>query len=335
MDYELRIESQAHRLPEAWDLLAGDNPYLKRDFLSFIERTEADYQPRYYMLYAHSGELDSYFIAHRRRGYNLGMFSPVNLPITVTLIYLPMCVTRSGVVLGSLREAVFREIQAIKGFKMVLNLPDGEVDSFAVGLTCPKCILTLRWSSLEDYLGSMRSPYRNHYKRILKKTAGLTIRHLENGTAFDNLLYSLYCYVRDSSRVRIERLSKAYFQGEMFRLFVAEEQGRPVGFVQLLENGTELIFEFVGLDYQCNARLPVYHRLLLEIVDYGIRGGFRAIDFGQTADDTKLKLGCKYTYLYAALHHSNPLINAVCRKFAPFLEYKPLTTRFRVFKEKL
>ena len=141
--------------------------------------------------------------------------------------------------------------------------------------------------------------------------------------------------MRDSSRVRIERLSKAYFQGEIFRLFVAEEQGRPVGFVQLLENGTELIFEFVGLDYQCNARLPVYHRLLLEIVDYGIRGGFCTIDFGQTADDTKLKLGCKYTYLYAALHHSNPLINAVCRKFAPFLEYKPLTTRFRVFKEEL
>ena len=73
--------------------------------------------------------------------------------------------------------------------------------------------------------------------------------------------------------------------------------------------------------------------MLLEIVDYGIRKGFRTIDFGQTADDTKLKLGSGYTYLYAALHHSNPLVNALCRKFAPFLEYKPLETRFRVFKE--
>lgn len=56
MDYELRIENRAHRLPEAWDRLAGDNPYLKRAFLAFIEETEADYQPRYYMLYDHSGE---------------------------------------------------------------------------------------------------------------------------------------------------------------------------------------------------------------------------------------------------------------------------------------
>lgn len=133
--------------------------------------------------------------------------------------------------------------------------------------------------------------------------------------------------------MRIERLSKAYFQGDMFRLFVAEEEGEPVGFVQLLENGDELIFEFVGLDYRCNARLSVYHRMLLEIVDYGIRGGFRTIDFGQTADDTKLKLGCKYTFLYAALHHSNPLINNLCRRLAHILEYKPLQTRFRVFKE--
>lgn len=335
MDYEVRVETRAKRLPEAWDRLGGDNPYLKRDFLAFVEGTEEDYQPSYHMLYNRAGQLDSYFVAHRRKGYNLGMFSPVDLPITVTLIYLPMCVTRSGVVLGELREALFREIRAIRGFKMVLNLPDGAVDGFAVGLTCPKCILTLRWNSLEEYLGSMRSPYRNHYKRILKKTAGLTIRYLEDGGGFDDRLHSLYCNVRDSSRVRIERLSKAYFQGEMFRLFVAEEGGEPVGFVQLLENGEELIFEFVGLDYRCNARLPVYHRMLLEIVDYGIRKGFRTIDFGQTADDTKLKLGCRYTRLYAALHHSNPLVNALCRRFAPFLEYKPVKTRFRVFKEEL
>ena len=151
MTYEVKRETRAERLPPEWDRLAGDNPYLKRAFLSFVERTEEDYRPLYCMLYDQSDRLDSYFVAHRRRGYNLGMFSPVDLPIPVTLIYLPMCVTRSGVVLGALREELFREIRAIKGFKMVLNLPDGEVDGFAVGLTCPKCILTLRWDSLESY----------------------------------------------------------------------------------------------------------------------------------------------------------------------------------------
>ena len=335
MTYKTKQETQARCLPEDWDRLAGDNPYLKRDFLAFVEETEEDYRPVYHMIFSPEGRLDSYFVAFRRRGYNLGMFSPVNLPISVTLIYLPMCVTRSGVVLGELREAVFREIRAIKGFKMVLNLPDGDVDGFAVGLTCPKCILTLRWDNFSDYLNSMRSSYRNHYKRILNKSAGLTIRYLEDGSAFDDRFYRLYRNVVDRSRVKIETLSKAYFQGSQFRLFAAEYRGEPVGFVQLLENGEELIFEFVGVDYSYNDHIPVYHRMLLEIVDYGLRKGFRTIDFGQTADDTKLKLGCGYTYLYAALHHSNPLVNGLCRRFAPFLEYKPLKTRFRVFKEEL
>jgi hypothetical protein len=37
--------------------------------------------------------------------------------------------------------------------------------------------------------------------------------------------------------------------------------------------------------------------------------------------------------LYAALHHSNPLVNGVCKLLAPKLQYRPLTTKFHVFKE--
>ena len=75
-----------------------------------------------------------------------------------------------------------------------------------------------------------------------------------------------------------------------------------------------------------------YHRILLEIVRYGIENNFRTIDFGQTADESKLKLGSEYTMLYAYLHHSNPLVNAINRKLAKYIEYKPITTEYRVFK---
>lgn len=329
----VKIETAAARLPRDWDRLAGDNPYLKRDFLAFVEGTEKDFHPTYHLFYTEAGEPDSLFVSFPRKGYNLGMFSPVNLPIPVTLVYLPMCVTRSGIVLGRRREEVLAYIRAMPGFKMVLNLPDGAAEGFAVGLTCPKCILRLRWDSFDSYLGSMRSGYRNHYKRILNKTAGLTIRYLEDGGQFDKGLYRLYRNVVGRSRIRIETLSQAYFQDGRFRLFVAETAEGPAGFVQLLENGSELVFEFVGLDYGHNQAMPVYHRMLLEIVDYGIRRGFQTIDFGQTADDTKLKLGCEYTYLYAALHHANPLVNACCKRLAHKLEYRPLQTRFHVFKE--
>ncbi len=324
--------TKAELLPAEWDEVTRDNIYLQRNFLAFIEKSEHDYKPVYYLFY--DGErLDSVFVSHRRKGYNLGMFTKKDIKIKVTLIYLPMCVTASGLVTGRLKDLVFDTIRSIKGYKMILNLQGGDVKGFATGLTCPKCILDLPFASFDDYLAALRSDYRNRVKKIFRKTDMLDIRFIDNTTEFTEELYGLYLNVLGNSRIRIETLSKEYFTGKMFRVFVAYDADKPVGFVQLLPNGDELVFEFVGLDYDCNEIIPVYHRMLYEIVKYGIENGFKTIDFGQTADDTKLKLGCRYVALYAALHHSNPLVNAVCKILAPKLEYKPIKTQFHVFRE--
>lgn len=322
---------KAAELPAEWDVVIDGNIYLQRDFLSFIEKSEHDYEPVYYLFYD-GDTLDSVFVSYRRRGYNLGMFTKIDLKIKVTLIYLPMCVTANSIVTGKLKDLVFDTIRAIKGYKMILNLPDGDVKGFATGLTCPKCILDLPFASFDEYVAALRSDYRNRVKKVFRKTAQLDIRFIDNQTQFSEELYNLYLNVLGNSRIRIETLSKEYFSGKMFRVFVAYREDKPVGFVQLLPDGDELVFEFVGLDYDCNENMPVYHRMLYEIVRYGIENGFKTIDFGQTADDTKLKLGCRYVMLYAALHHGNPVVNTVCKLFAPKLQYKPIKTDFHVFK---
>jgi hypothetical protein len=143
----------------------------------------------------------------------------------------------------------------------------------------------------------------------------------------------MYLQVVRRSRLVIETLSIEFFRGHYFEIFVLEDDTGPQGFVQLLANGSELIFEFVGINYATNHDYDTYQRLLLEIVRYGIENGFSSIDFGQTADDTKLKLGCEYRDLWAALHHSNPLIMWGARLLTKKLEYQPLTTSFQVFKE--
>ena len=60
---------------------------------------------------------------------------------------------------------------------------------------------------------------------------------------------------------------------------------------------------------------------------------FKTIDFGQTADESKLKLGSKYTMLYAYLHDTNPIKNFINKRLASVIEYKPITTKFNVYKE--
>lgn len=324
--------THARDLPDEWDVLTKDNVYLSRYFLDFIEGTEKDYEPTYYLFYKDE-KADSCFVTHRRKKYNLTMFTKFNMPITVMFIYLPMSVTASGMVVGELKKEVFEKIKSIKGYKMTLNLPFNDVDGFAVGLTCPKCILDLDFSSFDDYAERLRSNYRAKLKKVMKKSEKLQLRFIDNKTEFTDEFYEMYQNVLNRSRLRIETLSKEYFMGEMFKVFALELDGKAVGFVQLLENGEELIFEFVGVDYDYNEEFSVYHRMLYEIIRYGIENGFKRIDFGQTADDTKLKLGCHYETLYAVLHHTNPIINWVCKKVAPIIEYKPLTTKFNVFKE--
>ena len=325
---------KATQLPKEWDNFVGQNVYLKRDFLTFVEKTEQkEYSPQYYLFYD-KDKLDSAFVCYKRKKYNLGMFTKVKLAITVTLIYFPMCVTEKSIIIGKLKQEVLSEIKKIKGFKMVLNLPDSDMEDFAVGKTCPKCILQLNFSSFEDYLKKLRSDYRNRYKKVLNKTKDFTIEYITSNE-FTDQHYQMYLNTLNKSKIKIETLSKEYFLGEQFVLFDIKHNGNPVGFIQLLPNGKELIFEFVGIDYRYNTDYPIYHRLLLEIVKYGIENKFSSIDFGQTADEIKLKLGGSYVYLYAALHSSNKMINFLCKKIAPKIEYKPVTTKFNVFKENL
>lgn len=330
---EIKQFTSISDVPDEWDAIIGDNIYMSKKFLSFIEEIDKCDQ-RYYMLYD-DGVLDSVFMSYVRRRYNLAMFAKFDLYQKMTMIYVPLSVTRPGLIYGKHLDKVMDFIKTIKGPKIILNIEDVDPRGYAKGLTCPKCILKNRFDSFEHYLGSLRSNYRYRYAKCLKKSSCLKIEYLQDNREFTEQMYDCYLQVYNKSRTRIEKLPIEFFRGDFFKIFVLKNGDRAVGFGQMLENGTELIFEFVGVDYEYNNTYDTYHRILLEIVRYGIENGFETIDFGQTADESKLKLGSEYTMLYAYLHHSNKLINAVNKKLARHIEYRPITTDYRVFKEDL
>lgn len=319
-------------LPNEWDSVVGDNIYLTRKFLAFMETADRE-KKAYYGVYDSSGKLDTVFETIERKGYNLGMFTRLNFKIKITMVYVPLSVTRPGIEYGECLEEAAEFIRGIKGYKIFLNLPDMELNGYAKGLTCPKCVLKIRWSSFDEYMDSLRSNYRYRFRKALKKAAPLKLRYLNSGEEFTDEMYKLYEQVYDKSRIRVEKLTPEFFRGEFFRIFVLEDGEGVRGFVQLLANGGELVFEFVGLDYSVQSKYDTYLAMLLEIIRYAVEHGFKTVDFGQTADDTKLKLGSEYIYLYAYLNHKNRLLNAVCKKLAHRLEYRPVTEKFDVFKK--
>ena len=328
---EIKQFDSITKVPDEWDSIIGDNIYLSKEFLGFMERIDKCKQ-KYYMIYD-DDVLDTIFMTYVRERYNPAMFTKFNLYQRMTMIYVPLSVTRPGIAYNKHLNKAMEFIKTIKGPKMLLNIEDVDPQGFAKGLTCPKCILTNRFDSFDDYMSKLRSNYRYRYTKCFKKSAPLTIEYLENNEDFTEEMYECYLQVYNKSRAHVEKLPIEFFRGKYFKIFVLKNEEKVLGFGQMLPNGTELVFEFVGVDYEYNNTYDTYHRILLEIVKYGIENKFETIDFGQTADESKLKLGSKYTMLYAYMHHSNAMLNGIYKKLAKHIEYKPITTDYNVFKE--
>ena len=326
--------TKAADLPADWEDRIGDNLYMRRAFLEFIESVDK-YEKSYHVFRDAAGKIDTQFMLHTKHNYNLTMFAGLKTKLTMHFVHFPLSVARPGIIYGeATRQTVGAWLRNIKGYKMVLNVDAGyRLQGFARGLTCPRCVLKLKWRSFEAYMEALRSGYRRRYRRALAKSSSLKMYFLDDNRAFDQRLYALYEEVFENSRYKMEKLTTDFFRGAAFKIFVLADAAGPQGFVQLLPNGKELVFEFVGFNHANNHQYDIYIRLLLEIVRYGIDHGYETIDFGQTADEAKLKLGCKYEMLYALVHHSNWLINRLLHFSARFIEYKPLDdSRFHVFK---
>ena len=327
------VYNYLNEVPETWDSLIKDNLYLSKDFLSFIEKNDKCKQ-KYYMVYDEDNNLDTIFMSYVREDFDIATFAKFDMITPTTLIYVPLSVTRPGLMGNKCIDYAFEYIKKIKGPKMVLNLGDYNPKGYAKGMNCSKCIFTNTFNSFDDYMKSLRSNYRRRYKKAFEMSKELTLELLEDNNLFTEEMYDCYLQVVHKSNMVIEVLPIEFFRGKYFKIYVLRNEKKVVGFYQLIENGTELIFEFVGVDYKYNDIYDTYHRMLLEIMKYGINNGFKTIDYGQTADEAKLKLGCKYEMLYAYLHHSNKFINLIYRLLVNIITFKPLEEKFNVFKEK-
>jgi hypothetical protein len=326
---------RATELPAEWDGLCGDNYAMRRSFLALLERGNPCDQ-RYHLFRDRGGRLDSILVTYRLRRMNLFMLTPsLTWNVDATLVHVPVSITRPGFILG---EATRREAEAflrgIKGYLVVLNLDSARaISGFALTRTCARLAVEVRWPSFPAYLASMRNHYRYYFRRAMKAASALSYRMLEDNRLFDERLYALYEQVHEDSRIRLEKLGIEYFRSDAWKIFVYELEGEPLGFIQLYENGDELVFEFIGMDYRHNRAYSVYANLLLKIMEYGIEGGFRTIELGQTTEEMKLRLGAGYQTLYALLRHSSPLLNGLLSAFRNLIAYKPFPDRFNLFKE--
>lgn len=273
---------------------------------------------------------DGCFIVSYKFKLNIFNFKK-SLPLYINLeiIGLPISLSHRGY-FGDINK-VIDLVEKRKGLKLILNADSPIKDG---GRTLSTFIFHNRFDSFKSYLSSMRSSYRRRINMALSKREKISINKIYNKN-FSRDHYELYLNILKRTDNPLEILPIEFFreyESEIYE-FLDKDTKRLIGFIQIKQIENKLFFLFGGFNKEDNKLYDLYYNMLLKIVEIAIEKKVKSIDFGQTAEESKLKLGCieKPKYLY--IHHSNPLINKIIRSFVGYFSYKPYGVKHKVFKD--
>ena len=251
------------------------------------------------------------------------------LKVKVQIIGLPISLSQKGYI-GDLNN-VIKIIKRRKGLKIILNADKPIIEG---AKTLSSFVFNNNFETFDDYLLKLRSSYRRRINIALSKRSNLIIRKIQNSD-FSKNHYNLYLSIMKRTENPLETLPIEYFidyEAEIYE-FMDKSNESIVGFIQLKEFGDKLCFLFGGFYKDDVEKYDIYYNMLLKIVDVGIKKRVKTIEFGQTAEESKLKIGCKEVYKYLYVHHSNSILNFIIQSFLPIMSYKSYKTLHHVFKE--
>ncbi len=145
-------------------------------------------------------------------------------------------------------------------------------------------------------------------------------------------MYQLYLDVYERSAFKLELLSLDFFRNFPAEIYTFQHGKGLLGFIQLYQDSTRLIFMFAGINYKLLNQYDIYLNLLIEIISIGISKACHMIDLGQTGEEIKLKLGCRLEEKFLHVHHSNLFLNKLVKLALPLFSYKMPSYSFNVFK---
>jgi hypothetical protein len=86
-------------------------------------------------------------------------------------------------------------------------------------------------------------------------------------------------------------------------------EGTLIAFSTGIDNGHELNAHFLGLDDQYNTSHQLYLRILLDLIDMGIKQKNEVVNFSRTALEIKSSVGAEPMRPFVLLRAHNQLVN--------------------------
>ena len=259
--------------------------------------------------------------------FNFKNILPLN--VKAQIIGLPISLSQRGY-FGDLNK-VLDIIKKRKGLKIILN---ADTEIIKGSRTLSTFEFTNNFNTFDDYLNKLRSSYRRRLNKALSQRNNIIIRKIINSN-FTPEHYNLYLSIMNRTANPLEILPIEFFKQyeTVIYEFIDKSNENIIGFIQLKEFDDKLCFLFGGFNKEDVEKFDIYYNMLLKIIEIGIEKKVKKIDFGQTAEESKLKIGCKEVNKYLYAHHSNTIINSLIQKLLPLMSYRPYKIVHHVLKE--
>ena len=192
-------------------------------------------------------------------------------------------------------------------------------------------VLDLRneWNNIDDYIKSLKTKYRKKVNIILSKTEGFFIKKLDvyDVKNYNIQLNNLFDQIIQSSNFHGPKFNvncfKLLVENNLISLYGYFLEDDLVGFSSEIENEEDLYSYYVGFDKTINIDLPIYGRILIEMISHAIDSNRKRIFLGRTANEYKSNFGARPINSYVFISVRNQLM-------LPF--FKLIFSRIRVDK---
>lgn len=230
----------------------------------------------------------------------------------------------SGLV-GSVLEGLERKAGAARiGLIAIKDMPNSFVEALAAARearlnpmsSLPTAILELEGlNDLDGYLAQLSHATRKDLRRKLRG-ARVTAERVRDLRPYAEAVDRLYAATRARAAMQFEALSWRYFQGVLDRmgenaaLFLYRLDGEPIGFSLLVGSDGVWVDKYFCTDDR-GPEHNLYFVSWVETVKFVLSTGGRRLIAGQTAYETKLRLGCRLSPTTIFFRHRFAPINAV------------------------
>jgi hypothetical protein len=198
----------------------------------------------------------------------------------------------------------------------------------------PGTIAELPARSKEAYFAALKGSRRHVLRKKLRRSATRVEIRVEivqrpEGRMLD-ALFGLFWQTYEKATTRFEKLNRRFFEilatrpESHFIVLRERSSDEIIAFMLCFDMGSRIINKFIGIDYRRPRDWLLYFRLWDAAVDWALSRGADAIQSGQTGYAPKIETGHRLVPLTNYCVHRNPVIHAIGRACARYIDWSTL-----------